>query len=74
MARGDLDVRDEAGNGITVTGTGGEELELTCVPCDPVVCLDLAAARAMGQCRGKSACVCNCDEVIFVFELSSFCT
>eukprot|EP00965_Chrysotila_dentata_P072124 2383178-Pleurochrysis_carterae.AAC.1 len=28
--------------------------------CKPVVCLDLAAARAMRVSRGKAACLCAC--------------
>eukprot|EP00965_Chrysotila_dentata_P025460 846499-Pleurochrysis_carterae.AAC.1 len=29
--------------------------------CQPVACLDLAAARAMRACRGKAACMCGCQ-------------
>ena len=46
--------------GITLTDDDGADVELTCPPCEPVICLDLAAARSMRQCRGKTACVCNC--------------
>eukprot|EP00965_Chrysotila_dentata_P006241 203668-Pleurochrysis_carterae.AAC.1 len=28
--------------------------------CQPTACLDLAAARGMRACRGKSACLCGC--------------
>ena len=53
---GELDLEEP----LTLTTDDGGEVEVTCAPCEPVICLDLAAARAMRQCKGKTACVCNC--------------
>ena len=39
---------------------GGEEV---CAPCEPVMCLDFAAARCMRNVHGKAACLCACQKL-----------
>ena len=38
----------------------GDGLGLRALPCQPVGCFDLAAARGIRGCKGKAACFCAC--------------
>eukprot|EP00965_Chrysotila_dentata_P028126 935332-Pleurochrysis_carterae.AAC.1 len=51
-----IDVRDDA-------AVDSEGAFVLVGHCKPVVCLDLAAARAMRACRGKAACMCGCQSM-----------
>ena len=66
-----LGPKEASGDRPAVVGIGPEfvqladskELEMadgSCVPCEPVICLDLAAFRGITQKRGKCSAICAC--------------